>query len=53
MRAELISVCQLFLVPSAIMFAALGVAEVVCGRFTSGGLVSRFSRHRLYAASSV
>lgn len=26
MRAELISVCQLFLVPSAIMFAALGVA---------------------------
>jgi hypothetical protein len=26
MRAELISVCQLFLVPSTIMFAALGVA---------------------------
>lgn len=26
MRAELISTCQLFLVPSAIMFAALGVA---------------------------
>ncbi|MDE5455904.1 hypothetical protein GWE18_24310 [Bradyrhizobium sp. CSA112] len=37
MRAELISVCQLFLVPSAIMFAALGVAGseglkiVICG----------------------
>jgi hypothetical protein len=26
MRAELISTCQMFLVPSAIMFAALGVA---------------------------
>src|SRR5215470_6982854 len=43
MRAELISVCQLFLVPSAIMFAALGVAgseglkTIICamGAFTS------------------
>jgi hypothetical protein len=43
MKSELISICQMFLVPSSIMFAALGVAgsealkSLICGAgsFTS------------------